>query len=261
MTPASQSDPGLVIVDRPDDALAIVRLNRPDAANALSSALRQALVDVFTVLADDADLRVVILTGAGRAFCAGLDLRELGMDKEALSVNETLDPVAAVRNFPGIVIGAVNGAAFTGGLELALACDFLVAGRSARFADTHAKVGALPGWQLSQRLSRTIGIQRAKRMAFSGTPIGADVAAEWGLVSEVVEDDALLSRVLELARSIASADPTAVKRYKRLIDEGFALSFADGLALERSTSEKHNTTLNDAALRGRTETVLAGRIA
>lgn len=248
-----------VLVERPDAALAIVRLNRPDAANALSAGLRRALVETFDRLAHDGDLRVVILTGAGRAFCAGLDLRELGASKAGLALEETCDPVAAVRAFPGIVIGAINGGAFTGGLELALACDFLIAGRSARFADTHARVGVLPGWQLSQRLSRTIGIQRAKQMAFSGIPMDAEQALAWGLVNEVVDDDRLGPRALELAQAIAQADPTTLRRYKRLIDEGYALSFADSLELEHSVSTAHNAALNETALRGRADNVLATR--
>lgn len=259
MTDGTLDKPAPVLVERPDAALAIVRLNRPEAANALSSGLRRALVAVFEGLARDGDLRVVILTGAGRAFCAGLDLRELGESKQGLSLDHNLDPVAAVRAFPGIVIGAINGAAFTGGLELALACDFLIAGRSARFADTHARVGVLPGWQLSQRLSRTIGIQRAKQMAFTGTPIGAGQASAWGLVSEVVDDDMLITRALELAQAIAQTDPASLRAYKHLIDEGYALSFAEGLELEHTVSTAHNSTMNDAALRGRAGTVLATR--
>jgi enoyl-CoA hydratase len=251
----------LVIVERPAPALAVVRLNRPDVANALSSALRRALVQVFEALADNQETRVVILTGNGRAFCAGLDLRELGESKDALSLGDDLDPVASVRAFPGIVIGAINGAAVTGGLELALACDFLIAGRSARFADTHAKVGALPGWQLSQRLSRTIGIQRAKRMAFTGMSIDATEAAAWGLVSECVDDDRLEAHALQLAQATAQADRSTLARYKRLIDDGYALSLGDSIDLERVVSSGHNGTLNDAALRGRADTVLAARSA
>lgn len=245
------SSPQPVLVEFPKPWLAIVRLNRPEAANALSIVIRRALVETFRQLSEDDRISVVILTGSGRAFCAGLDLREVGAGKDALSSDVDLDPVVAVRNFRGIVIGAINGAAYTGGLELALGCDILIAGQSARFADTHARMGVLPGWQLSQRLGRIIGIQRAKQMSFSGEPIDSRRAEKWGLVNEVVSDDDLLDHTIELAHAIARADRAMLIVYKGLIDGGHAVSLQEGLALECSTSAAHNSSLAESILRQR----------
>ena len=156
------------------DEIATVTLQRPEALNALSAELRDAVTDAFLTLAGEASARVVILTGAGRAFCAGLDLKELGNGGRQRRAFSDGDMIDSVRGFPGPVIAAVNGFAITGGFELALACDFIVASRQARFADTHARVGILPGWGLSQKLPRLIGIGRAKELSFTGNFIDAE---------------------------------------------------------------------------------------
>ncbi len=146
-----------------DDAVATVTLNRPDAMNALSRALRAELAAAMRALAADDSVRAIVLTGAGeRAFTAGLDLKELGADTGNLGAanadSADENPVRAIALCPQPVIGAINGVAITGGFEVALACDILIASTNARFADTHARVGILPGWGLSQKLSRMIGI-------------------------------------------------------------------------------------------------------
>ena len=158
----------LVKVER-DEGVAVVTLNRPEAMNALSRGLRAQLAQVMRELDEDERVRVVILTGAGeRAFTAGLDLKELGTDTANLGAANAEDslanPVKAVEQCRKPVIGAINGVAITGGFELALACDILIAADTARFADTHARVGIMPGWGLSQKLSRTIGISRANEL-------------------------------------------------------------------------------------------------
>lgn len=150
-----------------------------------------AIADHVDRCAADSGVRVLVLTGAGRAFCAGLDLREIDSDSFA-GANAHSDPVLALQRFPHPVIGAINGPAVTGGLELALACDVLIAFTQARFADTHARVGVVPGWGLSQKLPRLIGIGRAKEMSFSGNFIGAEQAERWGLVNRVVSPEELL---------------------------------------------------------------------
>src|SRR5206468_1937917 len=147
----------LVLLEQPFAGCVLLTLNRPQAANALSLALRHELVAAIERCAADPDIRVLVLTGAGKAFCAGLDLKELGASQDpsaALASGPELDPVLALRRFAGPVIGAINGVAVTGGFELALACDVLLASSSARFADTHARVGVIPGWGLSQLLPR-----------------------------------------------------------------------------------------------------------
>ncbi len=146
-------EPVLLVEKR--DGIATLTLNRPDKLNALSRALRQAIADTFTELADDPEVTVVIVTGAGRAFSAGIDLKEAAAAAPG-SAFTGAGMLAAIQRFSGPVIGAINGYAVTGGFELALACDLLVASSEARFADTHARVGILPGWGLSQKLPRRL---------------------------------------------------------------------------------------------------------
>lgn len=180
---AAATDTPVLRLER-EDGIAVVTLNRPDAMNALSSALRRALAQAFRELAADDAIGAVILTGAGRAFCAGLDLKEMGGEAAAsggpAAMIEEADMIAAVRDCPVPLIGAVNGFAITGGFELALACDFLVASSEARFADTHARVGIVPGWGISQILPRWIGPGRARELAFTGNFLSAAQACEWG---------------------------------------------------------------------------------
>ena len=147
-----------IVLTESQDQVTTVTLNRPDALNALSTELRKELARVFQELKQDEKTRVVILTGAGRAFSAGLDLKELGEKGMGVSNTggETVDLQAAIREVGKPVIGAINGFAITGGFELALACDILIASTEARFADTHVRMGVVPGWGLSQRLSSSL---------------------------------------------------------------------------------------------------------
>lgn len=222
-------------VERRDDGCTVVTLDRPQALNALSMALRRALVEVFAGLVRDACTRVVVLTGAGRAFCAGLDLHELAQsDRLAeLAVSGAADDVVhAVRSFPGPVIAAVNGPAVTGGLELALACDVLIASDRATFADTHARVGVLPSWGMSQYLPRLIGRARALEMSLGGGFVDARQAEAWGLVNRVVPHEELLPEALRLAAGMLAAAPGLLPAYKRLVDEGLAGTLQQGLQTE-----------------------------
>ena len=188
------ADP-LLVIDK-SDGIATLTLNRPQAMNALSRALRAELVRAFDDVAADPAIGVVILTGAGRAFCAGLDLKELGATGvDPASTGAAVadgDIVQAMARCDRPIIGAINGFAVTGGFELALACDVLIATPDARFADTHARVGIMPGWGLSQKLSRAIGIYRAKELSLTGNYLPAQQAAAWGLVNRVVQPEELL---------------------------------------------------------------------
>src|SRR3546814_800216 len=175
----------LILVTR-EDGVATVTLNRPEAMNALSRALRAELAAVMRGLAADDGIRAIVLTGAGtRAFTAGLDLKELGADTSNLGAAnaESADenPVKAIELCPQPVIGAINGVAITGGFEVALACDILIASTNARFADTHARVGVMPGWGLSQKLSRIVGLGRAKELSLAGNFLGPAAAPRWRL--------------------------------------------------------------------------------
>ena len=187
-----------------EDGVATVTLNRPQAMNALSKALRSQLYQVMKQVDADDSVRAVILTGAGeRAFTAGLDLKELGSEEGALGAANAEgadeNPVKAIELCRKPVIGAINGVAITGGFEVAIACDVLVASTNARFADTHARVGIVPGWGLSQKLSRMIGISRAKELSFTGNLLDAETAHAWGLVNHVVAPDELLPLARKLA--------------------------------------------------------------
>ncbi|MFN2425528.1 MAG: enoyl-CoA hydratase [Candidatus Binatia bacterium] len=254
-----------VLLIEKDEGVAVVTLNRPGKMNSLSRDLRRELVAAFRSLNDDADVDVIILTGRGRAFCAGLDLAELGggggSSEDAASRQERenvvagADVVAAVEQFGGPVIGAINGFAITGGFELALACDVLIASADARFADTHARVGILPGWGLSQKLSRAIGIYRAKELSLSGNFLGAAQAADWGLVNRVVPADELLPAARALAREMQGCPRAVLRAYKSLIDEGARQTLADALALETARSREHMRTVSATDIAARREGV------
>lgn len=245
-----------------DGAIAIVTLNRPGAMNALSIALRASLYQAIKMLDADNAVRVVILTGAGdRAFTAGLDLKELGSTKGALGAANAEgaeeNPVKAIELCRKPVIGAINGVAITGGFELALACDILIASTNARFADTHARVGIMPGWGLSQKLSRIIGISRAKQLSFTGSFLDAATAERWGLVNQVVAPDELMPLARKLAADIATIDPDFMLEYKALIDGGYAENLSDALRMEHKISSVRNAAVSPAQVEARRAEVQA----
>jgi enoyl-CoA hydratase len=251
----------LVLCEIHPSGYAVLTLNRPTALNALSRALMAELAERLTALQADPAVRVLILTGAGKAFCAGLDLKELGSGQARLGAGESgvtaRDPVAALSRFSGPVIGAINGAAVTGGFELALACDVLLANPQARFADTHARVGIAPGWGLSQRLSRAIGIYRAREVSLTGNWVGAEQAAAWGFVNRVVPAEGLIDAARQLAGDMLSCVPEMLPRYKAIINDGFALPFGEAMQLEKARSSEFNAGVGAAAVEARREAVRA----
>jgi enoyl-CoA hydratase len=253
------ADP-VLLVDRSDGVLTLT-LNRPQALNALSRELRGAIVGAILALKDDPDTRVVILTGAGRAFSAGLDLKELGGETtaapgiaQAVASGDLIETLAACDR---PIIGAINGVAVTGGFELALACDVLIASSEARFADTHARVGIMPGWGLSQKLSRMIGISRAKELSLTGNYCSAEQACAWGLVNRVVAPAELLPVCRALAADMLSCDPDVLRAYKRVIDDGYATSFGDGLRIEQARNREHAKTVTPEKIAARRAQVQA----
>ena len=182
-------------------------------------------------------MRVLVLTGADPAFCAGLDLKEAARDSAAYSRQfADKDCISQVSRLSKPVIGAVNGAAFTGGLEIALGCDFLVASERAIFADTHARVGVLPGGGMTARLPRVVGAAYARRMSFTGDVVDAAEALRVGLVTEVVPHQRLLARVGELARAIAEVPPRTMAALKRIYVEGGGAVVDPALEAERRTT-------------------------
>lgn len=242
-----------VLLTETTQGVTIVTLNRPESLNALSAALRRALVHTFIQLKDDENTRVIILTGAGRAFTAGLDLKELGQtgfDTSGGSMTAE-DLQAVVRGCGKPVIGAINGFAITGGFELALMCDILVASTEAKFADTHVRMGVVPGWGLSQRLAALIGASRAKELSLTGNYLDAETAERWGLVNRVLPPAELLPHCIKLARDICSADPDTLAEVHRLIDFGWEHTVAEGLVEESKASVRHKTRLSAEVLEQR----------
>ena len=235
----------MLLVEKPLDGVAVVTLNRPEAMNALSKALRAALQTAIAEMDADPEVKVIVLTGAGeRAFTAGLDLKELSTDPLGMGAANTTDPAQnparAVLACTKPIIGAINGVAITGGFEVALACDVLICSTNARFADTHARVGITPGWGLSQKLSRCIGPYRAKELSLTGNFLDAATAYEWGLVNRVVAPEELMPAALKLAAQMADIDADMLVTYKAMIDDGYALPMGEGLKLEHERSVIHN---------------------
>ena len=248
----------LLLITRAN-GVATLTLNRPASLNALNRALRAELAASFAALATDGETRVIILTGAGRAFCAGVDLKELGSGAARVGTprDPAYDPTAAMAQFPGPIIGAVNGAAVTGGFELALGCDLLIASPAARFADTHGRVGVHPAWGLSQRLPRLIGLARAKELSLTGNFVDALTAERWGLVNRIVPAEDLLATCQALAQDMLSLDPDMLISYKRLLDDGYALPFGQAMTLESEVAVAHNQRVNPANIEARRRAVLA----
>lgn len=252
----------MVVLVEKADGVATVTMNRPEAMNALSIELRKTLAATFAALDADDEVRAIVLTGAGtRAFTAGLDLKELASTPGALgAANPTSakdDPVLAMEACAKPIIGAVNGVAITGGFEVALACDVLIASTGARFADTHARVGILPGWGLSAKLSRTIGLMRAKELSLSGNFLDAKTAYEWGLVNRVVEPGDLVAAAQKLAQDMAGIDPTISRTYKKLIDDSDKLAHGEARKLERETTAALNAAVTPDSIAQRREQVQA----
>jgi len=228
---ASHESASDVVLLEVSERIATVTINRPEARNALSSAVLRLLPERLRAADANPEVDVIILTGADPAFCAGLDLRELGASGANLDATGTGDRTAASTSarrgpargpFPGLtkpLIGAVNGAAITGGFELALNCDFLVASEHAKFGDTHTRVGVMPGWGLTVLLAAAIGVRRAREMSFTGNFMGADEALRCGLVNHVVPHAELLPFTRRLAADIVGNDQPGVRQIRQTYAE------------------------------------------
>ena len=238
MTPSTETPTfETLTLERAEAHVTIVRLNRPDASNALNTRMGRDLVRYFEDVAlDPADLRCVVLTGSGdRAFCAGGDLKERrGMSDEAWTRQHVVFErmVRALIDCPVPIVGAVNGAAFGGGCEIASCCDFLYASETARFALTEVTLGIMPGGGGTQTLPRAVGERRAKELILTGKPFTAAQAHAWGLVNEVFPLANLLPEALATASRIARNAPISVRQAKLSIHRGLQSSLRDGLALE-----------------------------
>ena len=246
-----------VVIIEKKTGYALLTLNRPEAKNALSRELRAAFVAAFKDFQNDADINVVIITGSGNAFCAGFDLKELA-DSKGNAAEEADNAMAkAIAAFDGPIIAAVNGYAVTGGFELVLACDLIVASSEAKFADTHARVGILPGWGLSQKLPRLIGLSRAKQISLTGNTIDAQRACDWGLVNEVLSPADLLPHCEQLAQDMNSCVMPVVKQYKQMIEDGFSMPLVDALEFEEAKAIESAKLASAAMIAARKDKVIA----
>ena len=226
-----------LLLENPAAHVLQITLNRPKAANAFNTQMATELMHCFEQLAlEQVGYRCAILTGAGeRAFCAGGDLKEReGMSNAAWTAQHLLYErmIRAVIDCPVPVIGAVNGAAYGGGCELAAGVDFLYAAESARFAMTETSLGIIPGAGGTQTLARALGERRAKELILTARPFSAAEALQWGLVNAVFPGEELLERVLQAAQAIAANAPVAVRQARQAIHRGLQMSLADGLAFE-----------------------------
>ena len=215
------------------DGVRVITLNRPSARNALSRDLIRAAYAALTGADADEKVNAVVLTGADPAFCAGVDLKEAARD--GLSYFEEFRSqscIAAVADMRTPVVGAINGATFTGGLEMALGCDFLIASERAVFADTHARVGILPGGGMTARLPQRVGAAMARRLSMTGEVIDAARAERIGLVTEVVAHEQLLTRAVELAVQIADVPRATMRGLKEIYTTGAAAVTDPALAAE-----------------------------
>lgn len=237
MTPTSET---VVRVER-DGAVATVTLDRPDALNALTREMLVQLAAALDDLAADGSVQVVVLTGAGRAFSAGVDLKALGQrELTGGAVGDLLDvpgraAVAALTTMPKVVIAKVNGFCFTGALELALACDLIVVAEEAKLGDTHVKFGIRPSWGMSQRLIRLAGVARARLLSYTAATFTGAQAAEWGIAAQAVPRAELDDAVRELAGTIGSNSTDALAAYKDLYRVALDSGLAEGLAYEAAT--------------------------
>jgi enoyl-CoA hydratase len=231
----------LVLVDVAD-RVATITLNRPEARNALNGDLLDALTTTVAAMDADDSVDVLVLTGADPAFCAGLDLKAVAAGDERLmgTAPKAGTPVPDRGPFGTVakpLIGAVNGFAITGGFEIALACDFLIASENARFADTHARVGLQPWWGLSVLLPQAIGVRRARQMSATGNFVDARTALEWGLVNHVVPHEDLLVFTHALAADIVSGNQPAVRRILQTYAENQLLTEHDAWLHEAAVAE------------------------
>ncbi len=255
---SEQAEP-ILLVER-DGPVAILTLNRAKQLNALSVALRVEIVKTVRGLSASNDVRAIVLTGNGRAFSAGVDLKEAGQKGFSLGVgnqaSQDMDLAAAFAACPWPVIGAINGFAITGGFELALMCDVLLASSEAKFADTHSRVGLMPVWGLSQKLPRIIGAARAKELSLTGNYLDAATAERWGLVNRVLPAEELLPAAKKLAGEMASVEGGLLKRMKAVIDDGLALPLPEALQMEIERGSKNNSAVTPEAAEASRKTAM-----
>ncbi len=228
-----------------DDKVGVITMNRPDIMNAMNTVMMTEMRDCFTQFyVEENSAACLVVTGAGdRSFCSGGDLKERkGMSDETWRRQHAIveQMVRGIINCPIPVIAAVNGFAYAGGMEIALACDFVYAAEHARFALTEVTLGIIPGAMGTQNLPRAVGVRRAKEIILTGTPFSAADALEWGMVNKVVPGDKLMDEALATARKIASNAPVSARQAKKSMDKAMDLDRVNGYAFE---IEAYNRTV------------------
>ena len=232
------------------DAAAWVTLDRPEAMNSMSPRMVQELGAALDTIERDPAVRCLVLTGRGRAFCAGADLKAVKGFADAAGQQAAVQAflgaatrlLRRIELLPLPVVAAVNGLALAGGLETVLVCDLVVASEDAKFSDAHAKYGLLPGWGGSVRLPRKIGANRAKQLMFTAEHLPARTLAEWGLVNQVVAAAELQAATEALCARLVDKSPLGLRRMKRLVDDGLEQPVDTALRAERSMVEAHNAS-------------------
>ena len=226
----------LLLEERPAVGLALLRLNRPEVLNALNLQLRRDLAAAFSRLDADPQVRVIVLAGSERAFCAGADLNEYVDATPPEIIGRQMDQLwGAISGCRKPVIAAVRGHTLGGGCELAMHADIIVAGERARFGQPEVKIGLMPGGGATQRLTRAVGKFAAMKILLCGEPFDASAALEMGLVSEVVPDQEVEARALALAAQLAALPALALQFIKEAVLEGMNLPLDQGLQFERKS--------------------------
>jgi enoyl-CoA hydratase len=239
--PPSTDDDDILLLER-QGPIALLTLNRPRARNALSLALQERLKVTFPMLDADRDVSVIIVTGADPAFCGGVDTKEIAARRPGdPTIASRPNPADVIRAVGKPVIGAVNGPCITGGLELVLGCDFIVASERAVFADTHAQIGLVAGWGLTATLAHAIGVRRAKELSITGRQVDAAEAQAIGLTNHVVPHDDLLPFTVGLAQQVAAASYRSVRGMIELYDNGIGLTLDAAIRAEHLLSQDFRT--------------------
>lgn len=229
------------------DTIACITLNRPKAMNALSKKMVDEIADAVACVAENNTLRVLIITGVGRSFCCGADLNDVLAETQAGNADEFLSFLGTIQNIfhqlremPKPTIAALNGLTLAGGLEIAIACDIVLAARSARLGDSHSNFGVLPGGGGGTIMPRLIGEKKANLLLFSGENWSAEEFEKLGFVSAVHDDERLMNEAMTLANNLAQKSPLVLRRMKQMVMEGRQLNQRDALALETQLLKEHS---------------------
>ncbi|KAK6913679.1 Enoyl-CoA hydratase/isomerase [Dillenia turbinata] len=229
----------LILVDKEQNGIAFITINRPKSLNSLTRSMMVEMAKAFKALDDDDSVKVIIITGSGRAFCSGVDLTAAeDVFKGDVKDVET-NPVAQMERCRKPIIGAISGFAVTAGFEISLACDIIVAAKGTKFVDTHARFGIFPSWGLSQKLARIIGPNKAREVSLAAVPLTAAQGEKWGFVNHVVEGSELLKKAREVAEAIIKNNQDMVLRYKKVINDGFKLDLGHALTLEKERAHEY----------------------